>query len=49
LIHVFKDPEYSDVKNEMKQKLKEIRKKYEDSEELDNYYIRLYEERNKKD
>lgn len=46
--NVFEDPRYSDVVKEMKQKLKEIRKKYKDSEELDNHYIRLYKERSKK-
>jgi arylsulfatase A-like enzyme len=44
--NVYYDPEYAEVRKEMKQKLKELRKKYEDSEELDNYYINLYKERN---
>ncbi|GGW26540.1 hypothetical protein GCM10007383_09590 [Arenibacter certesii] len=44
--NVFNDPEYSDVVAEMKQKLKEIREKYKDSEALDNHYIQLYQDKN---
>ncbi|WOD42815.1 sulfatase family protein [Hwangdonia lutea] len=40
--NVYNDPEYADVVKEMTQKLKEVRKKYKDSETLDNYYIELY-------
>lgn len=40
--NVINDPKYADVVKEMKQKLQEIRKKYKDSETLDNYYINLY-------
>ncbi|MGY5851144.1 sulfatase family protein [Salegentibacter sp. F14] len=40
--NVYHDPEYAEVREMMKEKLKEIRKKYKDSEELDNYYIELY-------
>jgi arylsulfatase A-like enzyme len=40
--NVFNDPEYAQVVKEMKQKLKEIRKQYKDSDSLDNYYIQLY-------
>ncbi|WP_236636790.1 sulfatase family protein [Sinomicrobium soli] len=47
MYNVFEDPEYLDVVKRMKEKLKAIRKKYNDSVELDNYYIRLYEERNR--
>ncbi|TBW28284.1 sulfatase [Gramella sp. KN1008] len=47
LNNVYNEPEYQDVVKELKQKLTELRKKYKDSEELDNYYIQLYEERKK--
>lgn len=40
--NVINDPAYAKVVVEMKQKLKELRKKYKDSETLDNYYIQLY-------
>mgnify|MGYP006195001767 CR=1 FL=1 len=43
--NVINDPAYADVKKEMMQKLKEVRKKYKDSEELDNYYIHLYDDK----
>ena len=42
--NVFYESEYAEVRNEMMQKLKEVRKKYKDSEELDNYYIQLYKQ-----
>lgn len=42
--NVFYEPEYAEVRKEMMQKLKEVRKKYKDSEELDNYYIQLYKQ-----
>ncbi|PIE49204.1 MAG: sulfatase [Flavobacteriales bacterium] len=38
-------PEYADKIAMMKQKLKETRKKYKDSEKLDNYYIELYKDK----
>jgi arylsulfatase A-like enzyme len=40
--NVYNNAEYADVVIEMKQKLKEVRKKYKDSESLDNHYIKLY-------
>mgnify|MGYP000235831612 CR=1 FL=1 len=40
--NVFDDPKYATIVAEMKQKLKETRIKYKDSEKLDNYYIELY-------
>lgn len=43
--NVYHDPEYAEVKKMMKTKLKELRKKYKDSKELDNYYIELYKDR----
>ncbi len=45
LRNVYFDPEYAEIRKEMEQKLSEIRKKYKDTEELDNYYINLYKER----
>lgn len=45
--NVFYDPDYREVREEMMQKLKEVRKKYKDSEELDNYYIQIYKDRKK--
>lgn len=43
--NVFYDPDYREVREEMLQKLEEVRKKYKDSEELDNYYIQIYKDR----
>ncbi len=40
--NVYDDPKYAEVVKEMTQKLKDIRKKYKDSEALDNHYIELY-------
>lgn len=45
LHNVFYDPNYAEIRENMERKLIEIRKKYKDSEELDNYYINLYKER----
>ena len=45
LHNVFYDPDYKEVREEMMKKLAEIRKKYKDSEELDNYYIQIYKDR----
>lgn len=42
--NVIDAPEYAEVAAEMKQKLKEIRVKYKDSEALDNRYIELYKQ-----
>ena len=41
--NVIDDAEYALVLNEMKQKLKETRKKYKDSETLDKHYVELYD------
>jgi len=45
LNNVYDDPAYADVVEELTQKLKEIRKKYKDSKELDQYYIEKYKDR----
>ena len=45
LHNVFYDPEYREVREEMMQKLKEVREKYKDSEALDNHYIQIYKDR----
>lgn len=42
MINVYNNPEYADVVKIMTQKLKETRKKYKDSDSLDNQYIELY-------
>ncbi|TVZ60403.1 arylsulfatase A-like enzyme [Flavobacteriaceae bacterium MAR_2010_105] len=42
LNNVYNDPEYAEALNQMKQKLKETRKKYKDSEALDKHFIELY-------
>ncbi len=41
---VYDDPDYAEVKKEMHQKLDATRKKYGDSNELDQKYIKEYEE-----
>jgi len=38
----YNNPEYADVVAGLKEKLDELRVKYEDSEELDQKYIDLY-------
>ena len=43
--NVFEDPQYADVVNEMKQKLKELRLKYKDNDSISNQYIKLYKEK----
>lgn len=43
--NVYDDPEYIEIREEMTVKLQEVREKYKDSEQQDNYYIQLYEER----
>ena len=43
--NVFYDPDYAEIRKDMMQKLKEVRKKYKDSEELDKQFIKLYEEK----
>ena len=45
--NVYNNPAYAEVVKDMTQKLKEIRKKYKDSETLDNYYIELYNNKKK--
>jgi len=45
LNNVYHDPAYQDVVEELTKKLKELRKKYKDSEKLDQYYIDKYKER----
>ncbi|MGB5610838.1 sulfatase/phosphatase domain-containing protein, partial [Eudoraea sp.] len=43
--NVYQDPKYSKVVRKMKQKLKEVRLKYKDSDSLSNQYINLYKEK----
>ena len=43
--NVFYDPDYAEIRKDMMQKLKEVRKKYKDSEELDKQFIKHYEEK----
>lgn len=45
LTSVYDDPAYADVVATMKQKLKDIRVKYKDSDELDQHFIELYKEK----
>ena len=42
--NVYNDPAYSKIKKEMRQKLAETRKKYKDSEELDQHFIQMYKD-----
>ncbi|WP_167606130.1 sulfatase [Maribellus sediminis] len=42
---VYNDPAYTEVAATMKQKLKDIRLKYKDSDELDQHFIELYKEK----
>lgn len=42
LHNVYNDPAYAPVVEMMKNKLKQLRVKYKDSEKLDNYYIQIY-------
>ncbi|WP_276166044.1 sulfatase family protein [Zobellia alginiliquefaciens] len=44
LNNVFDDPEYAETVEELQAKLKELRKKYKDSPELDQKYIDIYKE-----
>ena len=44
LHNVFADPDYADVVKTMMSKLKDIREKYHDSDSLDQYYIKKYDE-----
>ena len=43
--NVYDDPEYAEVVEEMTAKLKELRKKYKDSKELDQKFIELYNQK----
>lgn len=45
LNNVYNDPEYADVVERLKKELKELRKKYKDSKELDQKFIEKYKER----
>ncbi len=42
--NIFADPDYIQVVAELKQKLKELRVKYQDSDELSNQYIKIYKD-----
>ncbi len=42
LTNVYEKPEYASVVEDLKKRLAELRVKYKDSEELDQYYIDLY-------
>ncbi len=42
--NVYADPNYAQVVNELKQKLKGLRIKYQDSDELSNQYIQIYKD-----
>jgi arylsulfatase A-like enzyme len=45
LNNVYNDPEYADVVERLKKELKELRKKYKDSKELDQKFIEKYKEK----
>lgn len=45
LNNVYHDPQYSEIVAELTQKLKELREKYKDSEELDQKFIEKYKDR----
>ncbi len=47
LKNVFDDPNYADVVQQMKERLEGLRTKYKDSKELDQKYIKKYEEMRK--
>ena len=40
--NVYNDPNYSEIKTKLKIELTELRNKYNDSRELDQYYIKKY-------
>lgn len=42
MYNAYNDPNYADVVIKMETKLKEVRKKYKDSDSLNNYYIQSY-------
>jgi len=45
LHNVYDDPVYADVLSTLKEQLSDIRKKYKDSDELDQKYIQIYKEK----
>ncbi len=45
LHNVYDDPVYADVLSALKEQLSDIRKKYKDSDELDQKYIQVYKEK----
>ena len=45
MTNVYDDPEYAEVVAELKTKLADLRIKYQDSIELDQKYIQIYEDR----
>ncbi len=45
LNNVYNDPAYADKVKSLKEKLKELRGKYKDSDELDQHYIQMYRDR----
>ncbi|HOY50818.1 MAG TPA: DUF4976 domain-containing protein, partial [Prolixibacteraceae bacterium] len=46
LHNVYADPAYAEVVADLKVKLEEIRRKYKDSDELDQHYIQAYRDKN---
>lgn len=46
--NIYNDPEYENIKNEMHEKLQDIRAKYGDSDELNKHYLEAYLEHRKK-
>jgi arylsulfatase A-like enzyme len=45
MLNVYDDPAYADIINDLKAKLAGLRVKYKDSEELDQQFIELYQEK----
>jgi hypothetical protein len=45
LNNVYADPAYAEIVEQLKNELKELRIKYKDSEELDQKYIDLYNQK----
>ena len=48
MTNVYNDPKYADIVESLKNDLIKLRIKYKDSEELDQRYIKVYEDRAKK-
>ncbi|EIJ37658.1 arylsulfatase A family protein [Galbibacter orientalis DSM 19592] len=46
LNNVYNDQNYQEVVKKLKEKLKTLREKYKDSEELDQHYINMYKQKN---